>query len=404
MVVFWTIRYLDTHDKEFKNRNLRLDTDTLAPAIKAALEIIADIENGRCDRELLKYRDLFQEMTEAELSAAARPERPGSTRFVVMPNYFEDENGQELTLKHMAVTLTGNPEAEYFDPRFTPSDIEYFRAEKPLIDVDQIALTPPQLTILGYFVRDLREMLGSSFYRNNGPARLSSGGPQSPRWAVQTAASDEEIRSFVTIFRRLYMEKEPANFVKAVAVFAEALDDHPMGKWVRGMAANFETELAKAPNNFLVLGEMKLPFTVKRLIDVFLYTQYAHQPDEKRARQFGECLAAVKGDRSLLTFLFLTEIWQCALRIRNAGVLLEQFYEIYCQVHSPATDVLASLKTHHPGIGALEKQEDKEARAVEEKTDALARSLWEQAGRPKGGHAAFRETARLQLLAALGKS
>jgi hypothetical protein len=321
----------------------------------------------------------------------------------VLQNYFEDENDQELTLKRMAVTLTGNPEAEYFDPRFTQNDIEYFQAEKPLIDVDKIALTQQQISILGYFIRDLREMLASSFYRN-GPARLSRGGAHGLGWTVQTAASDEEIRSFVTIFRRLYMQKEQANFAKSLAVFAEALDDHPMGNWVRGMAANFETELAKAPNVFPVLGETKLPFTVKLLFDVFLYTQYAHQPDEKRTRQFSECLMAVNGDRSLLTFLFLTELWKCAHHIRNAGVLLEQFYEHYCQAHSPTTDVLASLKTHHPGIGALEKQEEKEARAVEEKTDALARSLWEQAGQPHGGHAAFREIARQQLLAALGRS
>ncbi len=75
----------------------------------------------------------------------------------------------------MAVTLTGNPEAEYFDPRFTQNDIQYFQAEKQPIDVDQITMTREQLKILGYFVRDLREMLGSSFYRN-GPATLSRGG------------------------------------------------------------------------------------------------------------------------------------------------------------------------------------------------------------------------------------
>ena len=56
----------------------------------------------------------------------------------------------------MAVTLAGNPEAEYFDARFTQNDIAYFQAEKPPIDVDQVTMTPEQLKILGYFVRDLR--------------------------------------------------------------------------------------------------------------------------------------------------------------------------------------------------------------------------------------------------------
>ena len=110
--------------------------------------------------------------------------------------------------------------------------------------------------------------------------------------------------------------------------------------------------------------------------------------------------------KSLAVFaeLFLTEIWQCALRIRNAGVLLEQLYELYCQAHSPATDVLSSLKTHHPGIGALEKQEDKAARALAERTEELAKTLWQQAGQPQGGHAVFRDLARRQLHDALGRS
>ena len=403
MRLFWTIRYLDTRDRQFKNRNLRLGTDTLAPAMKAAIEIIADRNSWSRERELLKYRNLFQEVTCAEQNAAARPEQTGSTRFVFWPDYFEDENGQELTRKRMAVTLAGNPEAEYFDARFTQNDIAYFQAEKPPIDVDQVTMTPEQLKILGYFVRDLREMLGSTFYRN-GPATLSRGGPHGPAWTVQTAASDEEIRSFVTIFRRLYMETEPANFVKAVDVFDKVLNDHPMGMWLRGMAVNFGNKLGKPPNCFPLLGDKKLPFTVKRLIDVFLYTQYAHQPDEKRARQFSECLAAVNGDRSLFTCLFLTELWKCALHVRNAGVLLEQFYDLYCQAHSPEANVLAPLKTHHPGIGDLEKQEDKEARALAEKTEEFAMTLWQQAGQPQAGHAAFRETARRQLLDALGRS
>ncbi len=123
----------------------------------------------------------------------------------------------------------------------------------------------------------------------------------------------------------LYMEKEPANFAKAVDVFAKALNDHPMGNWLHGMAVNFGNELGKPPNCFPFLGDKKLPFTVKLLIDVFLYTQYAHQPDEKRARQFSECLAAVNGDRSLFTCLFLTELWKCAYTFAMPGSFWNSF-------------------------------------------------------------------------------
>ncbi len=63
MRLFWTIRYLDTRDRQFKNRNLRLNTDTLAPAMKAAIEIIADMKNRGRERQLLRFRHLFHEMT-----------------------------------------------------------------------------------------------------------------------------------------------------------------------------------------------------------------------------------------------------------------------------------------------------------------------------------------------------
>src|SRR5438105_1494692 len=112
----------------------------------------------------------------------------------------------------MAVVLTGDPQAVFFAPGTRPHDAEYCLAEKPPIPLEQITLSPDQLNILGYFSRDLRELLTTALFKD-GPGSLS--GPWSDgRLHLETAVSDEEIRSFVTIFRRLYMEKEPANFSK----------------------------------------------------------------------------------------------------------------------------------------------------------------------------------------------
>src|SRR5688572_26024005 len=38
MILFWRIRYLDTHDQEFKDRDLWLDTDDLDSLTRAAVE------------------------------------------------------------------------------------------------------------------------------------------------------------------------------------------------------------------------------------------------------------------------------------------------------------------------------------------------------------------------------
>jgi hypothetical protein len=393
MLLFWRIRYLDSRDRQFKDRDLWLDTDTLDPVTKAAVEATYEMTDSS-RRSMLRHRALFRE---------ERPDKNsmGFGGCFCVPDYFEDEAGQELSPKRMAVILSGNPEAVLFPPGTRPHDVEYCMAEKPAVHLDQIVLSREQVDVLGYFARDLRELLDSALYRD-GPGSISGPG-SGGRWVLQTAISDEEIRSFVTIFRRLYMEKEPASFDKAVSVFGVVLAGHPIAKWVQAIATEYTNSLQQPPDSVPMLGPQALPFTRKRLIDVYLYTHYAHQPDERRARQFNECLAAVGGNRPSLTWLFLTEIWKCAIEFRNGGGLIADFYDRYCQSRSSVPGVLTSLRADHPGFGALEKKADKEARILREKAEELAKAHWEQAGRPAGGHTPWIQLALDQLRSATGR-
>jgi hypothetical protein len=135
----------------------------------------------------------------------------------------------------------------------------------------------------------------------------------------------------------------------------------------------------------------------KQLIDVYLYTRYAHQPNGKRQRQFGECLKEVNGKRDLLTWMFLTEIWRCGLEIGNAGRVISEWFKVYCDHHSVTPDVLRSMRDEHSGLGAGEKDEEWRDRLFREKAEALALDLWAQHGRPQGGPTEFLATAREQL-------
>ena len=67
-------------------------------------------------------------------------------------------------------------------------------------------------------------------------------------------------------------------------MFTAVLARHPAGKWVRDGAADVAALLSRPPHVAPFVGPAKPVFTVKRLIDVFLYTQYAHQPDDAAAR------------------------------------------------------------------------------------------------------------------------
>lgn len=61
MILFWRIRYHDSADKQFKDRDLWLDTSTLAPALRAAVEVCSELRDTGGGRTMLKYRHLFED-------------------------------------------------------------------------------------------------------------------------------------------------------------------------------------------------------------------------------------------------------------------------------------------------------------------------------------------------------
>jgi hypothetical protein len=405
MLLNWHVRYLDTRDKQFKGRNLWLETDALDPAAKAAVEATHELKDTGRGREMLRFRHLFRGDDPTSGNRSALCDLQGRMSYFNIPDYFEDETGKELTHQQMAVALSGSPHAVLIPPGARQHDIDYMLAPRPSILIDQVTLSQVQLNILGYFARDLRELLASAFYKD-GPGTLTGLGGKGS-WVLKTAVTDEEIRSSVMIFRLLYMENERANFVKAVAVFHQALLSHPLARWVKGIAGEYEKELEEEPDCIPLVALGRLSFSRKRLIDVFLYTRYAHQPlgkNEQRAKQFQDCLAAVGGNQDVLTMLFLTEVWRCALHYRSAGIVIADFYDRYCRFHKVAGGVLASLRSDHPGLGTLEKQEAREARIFREKAVELAKAIWEREGRPDGGYTQFLNPAIEQLQAAMGRT
>ena len=398
MLLFWRIRYLDSRDRTFKHRDLWLETGTLDAVTRAAVELCSQLNDSGRQREWLRYRHLFREERLSGEEINERCRRHGGMASVFMHDYVEDEHERELSRKRMGEILTGDPNGIIFPGGAQQHDIEYMLADKRPVPIDQVTLSADDLPILGYFARDLREMLAATFYKD-GPGRLHAVGNAPPE--LQTAVTDEEIRSFVTIFRRLYMKNEPAGFLRAVDVFARAMHGYALGKWIAGVGAEYQRELQEAPHLAPYVGQDKSPFTRKRLIDVFLYTQYAHQPSDDRTRQYQECLVAVGGRRALLTWLFLSAIWECSLHVRNAGVIIADFFDRYCQVHGTACDVLASVAHDHTGIGQLEKKEDRERRLFDEAVTRLAQQMWEHRGQPAGGWGQLVAEARAQLTAAV---
>ncbi len=393
MLLFWRIRYLDSRNKQLKDRDLALDTTTLDAVSKAAIEVICERGNS-VDRRILRFRHLFREdVPTEELNDLCLRSR-GMNSFSLV-DYVEDETGMELTPQRFGFLLTGNEKAVVFPSRMRPHDIEYALSDKEPIHMDDVSLTDEQCRVLGYFTRDLHEMLAAAFLRDGRHALDGNG------MSLQSTTGKEEVGSFVMIFRRLYMQDEPGSFIKALVTFNEGFSGYPITKWVMAHGCTYRKELDQPPSFFPFPPYKALPFTQKRLIDVFLYTEYAHQPNERRERQYRECLAAVDGKKGALTWLFLSEIQRCAAHMTNVGRVIAHLFDGYCKGHKVFAEVLPSMAAEHPGLGTLEKECEKRARVFEEKVKEVAHAKWESAGRPPGGSCRFTWEAQKELAEAL---
>jgi len=387
-MLFWKIRYLDREQKRFGDRCLFLDTETLQLVEQAALELVLEMDSPHSSRDILKFRHLFREERQEDVK---RADGTDENRFFSLSNYFEDETGAEIEQTQLwdYLTLVDVPDHEPPSP----------------IPLEEVTLSDDETRLLGYFIRDYKELLESAFVKE-GPGTLSGPGHLTPtglrKTSFKSSLTDEEIRSFVTIYRRLYMAKEPANLEKAVDLFVRALDDHPYARMVAGFAQQYRKQLDSPPEAHMFQSGAPFSFKSKRVFDVFLYTQYSHQPDESRQRQFVECLAAAQGDRDLLTWLFLSGLFESSIHIRNAGEWIDTWFQRYCSYHKITPDVLNSLLHEGIGFGALEKEGDRKARLFREKVEELEMKLWKRAGRPEGGPVQFRQAARDQLKRVLG--
>ena len=400
MLLFWRIRYLDTRDKQYKDRDLWLDTETLDAVAKAAVETTHGLTDPGGGRPMLRYRHLFREQKHSGQEFNDLWARHGGISNVSIVDYFEDENGDELTPERRGQVLTGDPDSAIFPAGTKQHDIDFRFAPKPNVDLRQMQVPETDLNALAYFSRDLRQLEASDFLLE-GPGTICAERGITP--VVETSLSEDEIRSSVTIFRRLYMANEPGNFLKAAEAFARAVLPHPVGKWVQGVAAEYAHALGSVPDLFTFAQKSGATFTRKRLIDAFIYTQYAHQGDRRRERQYAECLAQVGGQEGVLFWLFLTGVWECALHVRNAGVQIASFTEQYCKCHA-VTPSAVRPAAEYVGMGQMEKQRDREARIFREKAEELAATLWKDAGRPEGGTKQFLPQAREELRAAMGKT
>jgi hypothetical protein len=92
MLLFWKVRFLNGRDREFKDRDLVLDTDTLDGVTKSAVELSIPNDNPLSKRGILRYRQLFRACSADEIREGW-PRHNGRVSCFSVTDYFEDERG-----------------------------------------------------------------------------------------------------------------------------------------------------------------------------------------------------------------------------------------------------------------------------------------------------------------------
>ena len=97
MLIYWKIRYLNRTKKEFSDRSLYLETESLDPLARAAVELAVEAKTQSDRRTFLRFRPLFQEDNTSQTMDEWRKNPGGDFRCSPVSEYFEDENGEEIS-------------------------------------------------------------------------------------------------------------------------------------------------------------------------------------------------------------------------------------------------------------------------------------------------------------------
>lgn len=397
MLLILTVSVINRTNKELAKKNLILDTEKLEPAVRAVVELIAEDPAIKLKPKILRYRHLFT----AELSSSTQYVE-GKVVTVGPSDYWEDESGQRISLNEVIRIQTGNPGAIAIPRGFEDHDLELMLSESKPLPCGQRVISQKEVRLLGIFDRDIQELRESKFITNNPGTLTTVGFPSlssSQPMHLETPCNDDELRSFIMIFRRLYMtsKTDPANLFLIVQIITKAFGDHPYSTWIEKSYQSYKHHLDSKQQIGVFGPSFECTFTTKNLIDVFLYYHYAHQPDEKKEQEFHAYTEELSGNRELLTWLFLTEIHRLGWKMYSISSAIRPWFREFCDQNNCWPQSAISIHKSISGIGAQEKQEDRSKRMFDEKVKQLAYHLWIDSREPAGGYELFLETARNQL-------
>lgn len=395
MILLWKIRYLDTNDRKLKDRNLYIDTKKLEPELKHSVKFAVECQEILGDDwAILPFRKYFQEINEDNENSIFN--NCTSWKTVGPCNYHENENGNPISPQQLFRLKLGKPNAIAIPQGFKyvvfPDGISREDSAKfnvgylfP-ISKNDINLSQEQIKIFQVFSKSMIDLTNTTMYNNPSPFSLTSCQGQSK---FSMSVSTDDFSSYVTCFRKLYMEKEPANFVKTCNVLLiPGVLNHPVRENILASKKASEqfknlliTDITKYDPQELLHN--KCTMKVFELINCMLYTKFIHQPDEKNKSLYQKCLDSAYGNPGVVQFLFC----------RSLQKLISNYVWV-AQFVNTSLDLHRSSQNADDGIVYQERPEDRIKMVLSEKIDDLSEELWIDAGRPSCGQSKYRREAK----------
>ncbi len=394
MRVIWKVRSWEKQ-RDFFDRSLEVRTEELAPVDRCVLEYV--VQECRESRFVMRrLRHHFREIREEDLNSHMW--NAENVRPICVPDYFESADGREMTLTAIAREKFDNPNLVSIPSHFQKHDIDLMISENSPPQPDphlKISLNQDEINALSYFVRDAKELKQSAFHIGRGPSLHSTAGQSD--YSLRNF-SEEQARSYITIFRRLYMDGEPGNFIRACELYCDRFLNKRITDWVGAEKKEYQSELT-APYSAL-FPRSPFPFSTKRLLDVFIYTRYAYQPSKDRTRQYNECLLAV-GNADKLFWFFLTAVREISLYYINVLPYIENEIQWYLKATNLSPSIDCSPLSDNSVDGRRQLVDVNTYDRFQEYASRLAVALWSADQQPNDALPKYLRTATSQLKEAL---
>lgn len=405
MIFFWKIRYFDRGDKEFKDRCLYLDPETIPIQDLACIEFLSETRKHNWDRKILKFRHLFREVSKNERKKLWHKHCSSGIETILLDDYVEDEDGNVIALQEALRIKYGNPNLVLVPQGMSKHLFKYLNAPDPAFDISQITLSEKEIDAFLAFSRDYNELKDSTFRKDFSSLSLHV---ENEIYDIRSSFTDEDIRAFVAIFRRLYKanDNDPGHYENVCKVYQEKIQ-HPSARYLEVECNKFqslkESTLEKSPDNSVLLSPIRelISFgqinelSVEKFLDTIIYTRYLHQPKKSRKELYQTILNSIKKEEKedILNWIFLSLMNSLSLHIINTGGMLE--YAINRYLETKNTEMAHIPQMTSLGIGKKESYEEKKKRIVDKKITELSEALWKQDGNPACGLSGYKKQAEL---------